>query len=85
MDAWQWVVTVGFLAGGIVLAMATTTSNRLRWAVLAPLMWGLGMLFVAVVIRSWSPIAIAAGMLFYAAINYREIRRRRDAETGTEP
>ena len=75
MSAWQWVVAVAFLVTGIVLAVATTTDNRMRWAVLAPTAWGLGMLFIAVAMRSWSPIAIAAGMLFYAAINYRSIRK----------
>ena len=72
-----WVVIVGgaFMAAGLVLAMATTTDNRMRWAVWAPAVWGTGALFLAVMLRSWSPVALVAGMYFYAALNYRNIRK----------
>jgi hypothetical protein len=76
MDLWAWIVAGAFLVAGAVLAIATTTSNRLRWAVLAPLVWGTGTLFIAVMTGDWGPIAVTAGMYFYAAINYREIRKR---------
>ena len=75
MAVWQWLVAGGFLITGAVLAVATTTDNKLRWAVMAPAVWGTGMLFIAIVTRDWGPIAISAGMLFYAALNYRNLKR----------
>ena len=63
------------MVAGLVLAMWTTTSNKMRWAVMAPAVWGMGMVFIAVMIRDWGPIAVATGMLFYAALNYRNIRK----------
>lgn len=75
MSSWAWVVAGCFLVAGAALAVATTTSNKLRWAVLAPAVWGTGMLFIAVMSRDWGPIAITAGMFFYAAINYRNLKR----------
>lgn len=80
VSAWQWVgaaVAGAFLLSGAVLAIATTTDNRLRWAVLAPAVCGTGTLLLAVVIRGWGPIPVTAGMYFYAAINYRSIVRAR--------
>ena len=77
MQVLGWVVVVGFLFAGIVLAMATTTDNKMRWAVLAPLTWGVGTLIAAVMLRNWSPMAVSSGMFFYAAINYRNIKRGR--------
>ena len=55
--------------------MATTTANRMRWAVLAPLVWGTGTLLMAVLSSDWGPIAVTAGMYSYAAINYWNIKR----------
>lgn len=82
MSTWQWGVAGGFLVTGAVLAIATTTSNRMRWAVLAPTMWGAGMVFIAISSRDWEPVAIGVGMLSYATINYigisREARPKRD-------
>ena len=75
MGDWLWVIPAGFLLAGAVLAMATTTSNKMRWAVLAPLVWGTGTLVAAVIYRDWGPIAVTAGMYFYAALNYRNLRR----------
>jgi hypothetical protein len=75
MSTWAWFVAAGFLVTGAVLAMGTTTSNKLRWAVMAPAVWGTGMLFIAVMSRDWGPIAVSSGMFFYAAINYRTFRK----------
>ena len=72
-----YVVAGGFLVAGAVLAVATTTSNRLRWAVQAPAAFGTGMLILAVTIPSWSPVAVMAGMYFYAALNYRNYKKGR--------
>ncbi|MDQ3879199.1 MAG: hypothetical protein M3290_12750 [Actinomycetota bacterium] len=66
-----------FLAGGAILAIATTTSNRLRWAVIAPLAFGTGTLILALAYGDWGPIPVTVGAYFYAAINYRNIRRAR--------
>ena len=77
MHLWPWFVAGAFLVAGFVLAVATTTSNRMRWAVMAPAMWGTGMLIFAVVGRDWTAVAVCSGMYFYAAINYWNIRRSR--------
>ncbi len=77
MTAWQWIVAAGFLVAGAVVAMATVTDNRLRWAVLAPVVFGTGTLFIALAMGSWGPIPVTAGMYFYAAINYRSIVKAR--------
>ena len=77
MAGWAWIIGGGFLVAGVVLAVATTTSNTLRWAILAPAVWGTGTLVIAVITRDWGPIAITAGMYFYAAINYRNLRKGR--------
>ena len=71
----MWFVAAGFLVAGLVLALTATTDNKLRWAVLAPAVWGTGMLFIAFMSRDWGPIAVTAGMFFYAALNYRNLRR----------
>ena len=76
------VVAGVFMLAGLVLAMATTTDNRMRWAVQAPAVWGTGALVAALMMPSWSPVAPMAGMYFYAAINYRHLRRKRAAETS---
>jgi hypothetical protein len=73
VSTWSLVVGGAFLLTGAVLAIATTTSNKLRWAVLAPSCWGTGLLLIAVVNRDWGPVAVGVGMLFYAAINYRNL------------
>ena len=71
----MWVLPIGLLLAGVVLAMTTTTSNKWRWAVLAPLAFGTGALVLAVISRDWGPIAVTAGMYLYAAINFRQLRR----------
>ena len=76
----MWIIPVGLLLAGVVLAMTTVTANKWRWAVLAPLVFGTGALAIAVISRDWGPIAVTAGMYFYAAINFRQLRR-----TGTQP
>lgn len=75
MSAWQWVVAGSFLVAGFVLAVTTTTANKMRWAVLAPAVWGTGTLILAMMMRDWGPIAVSSGMFFYAAINYRNIKK----------
>lgn len=77
MSGWVWIVPVGLLVAGAVLAIGTTTSKKWRWAVMAPVAWGTGTLAIAVIERDWGPIAVTAGMYFYAAINYRNLRRAR--------
>lgn len=57
--------------------MATTTDNRMRWAVQAPVVFGTGTLLLAVALRSWSPVAVTIGLYFYAAITYWAILRAR--------
>jgi hypothetical protein len=74
MDDWVWI-PVGLLLLGVILAVATTTSNKWRWAVLAPIAFGTGALVLAVIYRDWGPIAVTAGMYFYAAINFRNLRK----------
>jgi hypothetical protein len=74
MDDGFWVAAVLLLVG-VVLAVATTTSNKWRWAILAPLAFGTGTLVLAVIYRDWGPIAVTAGMFLYAALNVRSLRR----------
>ena len=75
------------MLAGLALAMGTTTDNRMRWAVVAPAVWGTGALAAAVMLPSWSPVAPMAGMYFYAALNYRNIKRAeaQAARSGEPP
>ena len=77
MGGLVWILPAALLLTGAALAIGTTTSNKWRWAVLAPLAWGTGTLAIALISRDWGPIAVTAGMYFYAAINYRNLRRAR--------
>ena len=74
MGSGIWVAA-GFFLVGIVLAVTTTTSNRWRWAVWAPLAFGTGALVLIVIERVWGAIALAVGMYYYAALNFRNFRR----------
>ena len=76
VSAFLTLIGVLFLATGAFLAVRATTSNRIRWSVMAPLAFGTGTLLLALSSGDWGPIAVTAGIFFYAAINYRNIRKR---------
>lgn len=75
MSSWLWIIPSGLLLAGGILALAAATSNRWRWAVVAPLVFGCGTLALALIYRDWGLIAATAGLFFYAAINFRNLRR----------